>query len=636
MSRSQSERSLQRHQSALRRPDSNRLAGADGSGEQGSPGGEAEEEEFECPNNGIFADTASGCQAYHVCQSGAQVQEKFQCPLGTLFNNIILTCDFAHNVQCDGPAKQQPPTGGPAEPSERPVQRQPPPPPQQQRPPQQLNQPTGNRWPSSGPRQLLIGSQYNQHSNRDQPSRAQAVGSYPPQSRRPPADEAEADEAPEPLVPATLPPPRPNLQSLPYNPPPPPLPLPPSAADSQPSARQSAHLSQYPRHQQQVVRATARYQPLAEPTDGHNVASAATPVFVEPRATEPSVQQPTTGGHGDAAAQSFNLVVNHLAAPTSRPSGARSGPPPAPAPAQVRPQQQQQQQQQQRQQQVLQLENATPVYRSRPSETPAGALSRPRQQQRLRGGQREQQVRPAPANYAESASQPASSQRRPAGLVDLTNDRKSGGVSSEAMNDGLLLIVRHSAGSSPLQVTSGAGQAFAVEPALVSPNSALDGQLFPHVQSVLAVSAAGSGGPQASSPAASHRPRGQGQHGARAQVGGPLPPMEPPRPQVAQGPAVRGREQVAVAPSSELATAASSSPGAAGQRQPATTRSRRAKRLKPAQSPTSPATPTNTARATGGQQVVAAGAGAAITTTSTTSATTATSTGRAPERQRAN
>ena len=70
---------------------------------QAAPG-EQDESEFECPNNGIFADVASGCQAYHVCQSGAQVQEKFQCPLGTLFNDIILTCDFAHNVHC---AKQQ-------------------------------------------------------------------------------------------------------------------------------------------------------------------------------------------------------------------------------------------------------------------------------------------------------------------------------------------------------------------------------------------------------------------------------------------------------------------------------------------------------------------------------------------------
>lgn len=61
-----------------------------------------DEEDFDCPNNGIFADKSSGCQAYHVCQSGAQVKSTFQCPIGTLFNDIILTCDFAHNVQCNG------------------------------------------------------------------------------------------------------------------------------------------------------------------------------------------------------------------------------------------------------------------------------------------------------------------------------------------------------------------------------------------------------------------------------------------------------------------------------------------------------------------------------------------------------
>ncbi|KAG9510624.1 Delta-1-pyrroline-5-carboxylate dehydrogenase, mitochondrial, partial [Fragariocoptes setiger] len=54
---------------------------------------------FLCPSpDGIYADPYTGCQAYHVCQAASKTT--FKCPLGTLFNNAILTCDFAHNVDC--------------------------------------------------------------------------------------------------------------------------------------------------------------------------------------------------------------------------------------------------------------------------------------------------------------------------------------------------------------------------------------------------------------------------------------------------------------------------------------------------------------------------------------------------------
>lgn len=52
---------------------------------------------------GLYADTETGCQAYHVCgedgrhgYSGAS----FLCTNGTVFNQYLLTCDWWYNVDC--------------------------------------------------------------------------------------------------------------------------------------------------------------------------------------------------------------------------------------------------------------------------------------------------------------------------------------------------------------------------------------------------------------------------------------------------------------------------------------------------------------------------------------------------------
>lgn len=232
--------------------------GEDDGSNGGSVGPGQEEDDFECPNNGIFADVASGCQSYHVCQTGAQVQEKFQCPLGTLFNDIILTCDFAHNVQCGGKKPQQPVASSsplPRASQQYPQQQQPrpsqmvpttsgyprtstyqPPVTTQSKPSQQARwsqpqpPPSASQYPlqpASGPRTLQIGrSQYSRHQQQMGSSLAQAVNSYP--VNQPVAsstttenyqddgnsnnnnsakdDSDDSSERPVPLIPAVLPP----------------------------------------------------------------------------------------------------------------------------------------------------------------------------------------------------------------------------------------------------------------------------------------------------------------------------------------------------------------------------------------------------------------------------------------------
>lgn len=475
-------------------------AGQDGGGDgsDGQGGGPPEEEEFECPNNGIFADEPSGCQAYHVCQSGAQVQQRFQCPLGTLFNNIILTCDFAHNVQCGGKKaasnQQQPGAQGRPEAQELHESLQQPPRPAPRTPDKQVGYPEPQdrrqqqaRWSpvqnqqQQQPRQLQIGqSQYNKHSQA-QTSQAQAVNTYP-QSRPVHSDSAENskeadsdDERPEPLVPATLPP-RPAQQQyqqqyqqrhqqqqpaqLPYNAPP---------ARQLP---QSAHRSQYPS-------ANEAYN-----SNYGDSASLATPVYLNQN--DPK-----------QVSNNFNMVINHVAPATS------------PAKSTQRPASQQQQQ----------------------HVSVAVAPSHGQRNQRVHstGATQPKPVHADPGSTATAAK----SARR--GVVDLTNDsRASSSVSSEALNNGLLLIVRHQSEQSesrrePARQSNKQGQAYALDPKLVKPNSPVDAQLFPNVQKFISQASRANFGNQLS--ASTNSPVSQRQQ-TNSVISLPLPALEPPKPQV--------------------------------------------------------------------------------------------------------
>lgn len=620
----------------------NQLASADNqdgsNGDEASPGAGGggtpeEEDEFECPNNGIFADEASGCQAYHVCQSGAQVQQKFQCPMGTLFNNIILTCDFAHNVQCNkAKNQQQAAQSANQEARPEPIYRQPQPPLQQEpRASLQVNQNSYVRQPQqqaswqqgqqrvqqSGPKQLEIGqlpSQYTKHQQRQSTSREQAVSAYPPapvsvtEKSRPNnangednSDEDDSAEPLVPLVPATLPPrAAANMAQLPYNPPPQPS-MPP---------HQSAHRSQYP-----------SYQP-----NQYDVASAATPVFAsrdesELKPTEPTnlasgnknkpISSTTTGN--DGSAQAFNLVINHVTPTQSKFISSNTGNKQhqknaADLIAKNKHNQQSSNNNKSLAPQVNSqlVVSSQVVHKNNNKETaqlhkkPSGIInnklpnesSYPRQQnynsQRSdrtsydNHGSRQPQATQAKSVHVDRGQQLVAPNRpvaassviassRPS-LVDMTNGEKSG-VSSDTLNDGLLLIVRHGEGSNPLQVGLGSqlpstdykqpisqatavsgraskqqrqhstasGQAYAVDPSLIRPNSPDDAMLFPNVQRVLAA--------QQSQPAISHQAaqsshyiqhavnhlqkqqQQQHQH-QKPRVSPPLAPLEPPKPTV--------------------------------------------------------------------------------------------------------
>lgn len=692
------------------------------------PPTEEEPEEFECPNNGIFADVASGCQSYHVCQSGAQVQEKFQCPLGTLFNNIILTCDFAHNVQCSAD-KSGPPVAppvavaAPAPPAPRPVQQAPQVQPfrQQQHPnhhhqqPQrprasaQVNQQTLIRPPPAattpaGPRQLVIG-------NAQRPPQQVNFASN--------SNDDDDDDQPEPLVPAKLPvrPPTQTTHSLPYLAPP-------------PATRQTAHLSQYPRQQQpqQQQHAQPASHLFVDPNMGNfDGASSASPVFAgrdEPATTEPaSVLSAATAGTQATSGrptQAFSMVINHVTHSAATAAAAATGGQHQPAsshqnkhinykqnellasfspahgdsnkwpssagdnnnnnrspkPRQMAPPSMGINQQVNkvnpnklsRQQVQAQLQVPTPTLtqaqvakkqqqqqvhtQKQPNKSNKQVYNQRYEIQRAPKTPTGQQVngRREQANYVTEASQPTATHQPqqhatggggPAGqprlakaakvqtsglLVDLTNDhRQASSVGSEALNDGLLLIVRHSPSAGPIKVggsavhhpqvaTSASGaissssngnhngnhnkakshksvpssQAFAVDPNLISPNSPVDAHLFPNVQRVLAAGSSSNG---------HHDHHHHQQQHLQRQFASAALPGSPQR----SSPATSGQrqEQVVAASASQpvastttLASVASSKPAA----KTPVRRVRRAKRLRAAQEPTAtkPATPTTT------------------------------------------
>lgn len=663
-------------------PDNYSAADTDGGGQgsgEGAPG--APDDEFECPNNGIFADVASGCQSYHVCQSGAQVQEKFQCPLGTLFNNIILTCDFAHNVQCSQHAASTQRPAADTVPTQNEARRLMAPRTHQHqtaapRAPVHTSQagyarPTAHQSQRTapGPRQLVIGA----GGLHERPRHQQPAPTTPEPAGATTDDDDndnESVEPVEPLVPATLPARASSGQhqhqhqnqhqhqhQLPYIPPP---------APQQPPARHSAHLSQYPastgRPQQQQHQARAdrfRANGVGDPASGYDGASSASPVFAS-RDEQPGPS--TTEASASAPAQSFNLVINHVTPTRSnehkgaqvagdvravdklggqhQPVGAHT-----PAPIHKSPTRAKETQLQQQLGEPAQAASSRAPPPNGAKRLPAHGGAQPapratlnqryesqRQAQHAGGaGQQQQQLaapaaRPqAPAGYAPEASQAAVTHRPPDGLVDLTNGKQSAGVSSEALNDGLLLIVRHSSGSGPILVAGASeglspaegpgasgrraatsGQAYAVDPALVSPNSALDAQLFPNVQRVLASSRhesfghEGAPAPQAArSPYMQHvAPAASGTQAQRARLAGPLAPMEPAsaRPNGRQP-----GDQVALESGSGKRASQLTSGGqplAKQQNQKQQTRIKRTRRLKAAQSPGKPAAGGHSAGAT--------------------------------------
>lgn len=56
---------------------------------------------FECSDqriDGVYADVETGCQVWHVCQSGAH--HSFLCPAGTIFNAKNGVCDWWYNTRC--------------------------------------------------------------------------------------------------------------------------------------------------------------------------------------------------------------------------------------------------------------------------------------------------------------------------------------------------------------------------------------------------------------------------------------------------------------------------------------------------------------------------------------------------------
>lgn len=537
---------------------------AEEGGDPNSQGGQPpEEDEFECPNNGIFADEASGCEAYHVCQSGAQVQQRFQCPKGTLFNNIILTCDFAHNVQCNKnkdanaarPEEQLDPQAYPAvQPQQVPrasiqvnqnnyapqVRAQ-----QQQQQPLLQQARWSQQASSQGPRQLKIGSQYNQHQQNQPTSLAQAVSAYPiskpisgSTSINSDSNDDDSDDDPIlPLVPATLPPRTTSTNSLPYSPPPVA-----SSHTAQQGSHQSSHLSQYPNY-------TPSYQQNERAVGSYDGDSAVSPVFVshdEPiRTTEASTatrsysDQVGATGKQNTDAQSFNLVINHITPSKQQPSKGYVQLKPVvednnnnnkklanqakhhnqlvaanlPLAAFKRNELKQQQQQQHY---TYPINKQAAAINSLQSNANRDVLKQPSRQpmhhqnHRLNSydnnnsnnnhqHQRQSQATQVKAIHVD-AGQPTPLR---AALVDLTNDnKKSAGVSSEALNDGLLLIVRHSPAAQTdksdinkpyatgkrvngKQVAV-SGQAYALDPALVRPNSPVDAQLFPNVQRAIA------------------------------------------------------------------------------------------------------------------------------------------------------
>lgn len=61
---------------------------------------------FDCGNvpalPGMYANSETGCQAYHVCHDGREGHQgaAFLCTNGTIFNQKKFTCDWWYNVDC--------------------------------------------------------------------------------------------------------------------------------------------------------------------------------------------------------------------------------------------------------------------------------------------------------------------------------------------------------------------------------------------------------------------------------------------------------------------------------------------------------------------------------------------------------
>jgi len=63
--------------------------------------GAEDEGSFECASAGLFADVASGCERFHLCESGASSPlSSFRCPGDQLFNQRLGACDAADLVDC--------------------------------------------------------------------------------------------------------------------------------------------------------------------------------------------------------------------------------------------------------------------------------------------------------------------------------------------------------------------------------------------------------------------------------------------------------------------------------------------------------------------------------------------------------
>lgn len=460
----------------------------------------------------------------------------------------------------------------------------------------------------------------------------QATVAYPSAlSNRPPGSDATDDEsssdgddeAPIPLVPATLPI-RPGPKSdrqqpmlgtqLPYNPPP-----------ATPHAgHHSAHRSQYPASNQQ--------------RGNYDVASVATPVFVDqaaemklsparqqpseqaykPAATAPPVSSPNTGASQDLAStiatsgsqpskpnqSSFNLVINHGA--PAQVNTAKSLQPAYPATsANSNAAKANRKWSVSGQQAPAGVGSSTTVSPSKaptrqaptpPSPTPAKL----RQQSGLPSASKAIQVDSA---RSQSPIGKQDYQRKPVevvgarpGLVDLTSGKQQGSVGSDALNDGLLLIVRHggNAGAfSPIEKSKvDDSKAYAVDPFIVRPNSPIDAQLFPNVQGVLAsVNPAPAGSQSAQTvqhvqhvsaePAPQQQLSPQKQ---RQQVSPPLMRMEPPKPSLDRASDTNhnaDHEQLAKSGQHQQPKYTSLS----GQQTPSKSRAKKAKKLKAVQSP---------------------------------------------------
>ncbi|KAG8186313.1 hypothetical protein JTE90_007334 [Oedothorax gibbosus] len=67
------------------------------------------------PTPGYYADIASRCQMFHVCNKNG-MRTSFLCPVGTVFNQEFLVCDWWYNVECgSGPQDKPEPSIGPSD-----------------------------------------------------------------------------------------------------------------------------------------------------------------------------------------------------------------------------------------------------------------------------------------------------------------------------------------------------------------------------------------------------------------------------------------------------------------------------------------------------------------------------------------